>query len=431
MSKKKEELEFVNRHYLRSSKNANEEVNLPDNEYAGTSDPNREIIRRAVYDNPFVEQELVTVINGIKKQETLHKIEVDIEFKDRAARFTGNQKPKDLEPIVLTPTVMELQEEWDFLNLRNSWFAQNPGTFNDRIPRAVVEQAIMTSIDELVPRYNSAILVRGKSRSPYFNITPTYLGYEEIIATATDSKKYVAPRTAITAITNVGDKVAFTVGTGLGANYEIGDYITATGIGNGTGNTATKLNDKIFNQGTYNRKTTENIYITEIQGDVLVSNVDITDESITIGTPVYTNAKLICINASNVVTVLRSIWRMVPEALRNNPNWNFWVHPYILDCFVDVQAQRLGNQLITPLGFTQNDLNILSMKLKRVPEMSPNTIVGIARENALYGVDDITDSNTFNITDLFATTNEELWRLRMSMAHCAVIAKTNEALIVR
>ena len=188
----KKELEYIDRFYLRASKNANEQPSFPDNEYAGTSDPTREIIRRAVYDNTLVSEELVTVVSGIKKQETLHRLDMDFEFRDRNSRFVGYQKEKEFAPIVLAPVVYGIQEEWDFTNLRDTWFAQNPGAFNDRIPREVIEQAVMAFIDENVPNYNDALYLRGKSRTPQFNITPAYLGFEEQIAAATNSKKYIS-----------------------------------------------------------------------------------------------------------------------------------------------------------------------------------------------------------------------------------------------
>jgi len=420
---------YLTRHFQRLTKNANEQIGVTPNNYSGES--NLEVIQRAVYDNQLVKRMLVSVIGGIKKSETVFTYQSSLRLRDREAKFVGGQRPSQFIAIEIEPVVYGLTLEQTFLDLRNSYFKNNPGAANDALPISIVQNAWLQFIDENLPNIIDSLNLKGKTRTPQAVFTPAYLGFEEIVASATNSKKISAPRTPILAITNVGGKVALTVTATLGANYAIGDYITVVGLGDGTGNTATKLNNQIYNESVFDDFTTTNIQIADIDGDILVTNFDITINSVTIGAPVYTNAKMVCINQSNVVATLKSAWMNIPEAIRTSEDFSFWAHPYVIDTFAMSQAERLGNQLISPVGFTSDDMNMMMIKLERLPNMSPNTILGLRRKNAVYGVDDITDSNQYNLIDMSKVTNDLEFRLRMQMATTVKVPLTAEALIVR
>jgi hypothetical protein len=412
------------------SRMANEQVVFPSNAYAGDAD--LQVIRRAVFNTQIIGSGLVTVVPGIKKQRTMHKYKSKIRLGDRTSDFTVTPQAKTLDKIVLTPVVYEFKEVFDYTNLRDTWFAEQvqQGAMNDRIPPEVIAEAVISFIDETMANINDALYLRGKARTPQAGFTAAYTGLEEKIAAAANSKKLTPEFVTFSAVAISGTELQFTLATGGGAKLREGDLITVTGLANGGGgNVATFLNNAIWNEGTYDEDTTQNIMVTSISGDTIKVNVNPTTNSITIGTPVYTNAKIYFINEGNVAPILLKAWRAIPETVKANPDFKMWVHPAIQDAFVASEAGRLGGLYTNTTDLKQ--LSFLGQKLERVQNMSPLNVIGIQSQNALIGVDDVTDSNVLNIVDLFGTTNEYFSRYRMSMATCTEVPLPEQALIVR
>jgi hypothetical protein len=359
----------------------------------------QEVLRYLYVKNRLVAEGLVTQIDGIKLQQTAYKASLELYFGDRTQAFTGDNKDLTITPLERATTLYRMQREFrtDSLLGAGSSFTESyrKGALNDSIMPEQIVQFILDELMEKIPLDNERLYLMGKSRVPSMQFTAAYTGFEDKLISGAN-KKITVPNTAITAITNIGGFLALTVGTGLGATYEVGDLIEVRGLGNGTGNTATFLNSYIYNQKPFVEHTTENLAIQSISGDVLVTNVDITAQSITIGTPVYTSAKVYCLNASNIVEYALKLWTSIPRAVRDRGDANIWMHSYAWDKFQLTQGARLGGD------YTKEQVRmIMDMNVHALSTMSPNTAIVIRPENAEVLYDDVTDETNVIIENQF------------------------------
>lgn len=426
-------------------KNANEQPIVNPNTYAGTSKYITNVARYLAFNNTLVNKNLVTQKSGIGAKDTRFKYTGNTSFVDSASTFSNaNQQEAKFIEYSLRPNYYDVKETWDFVGLRDTFWNEIKH-LNGALQRRFLQDAGMSAMLDAkledIPLMNDALYIKGKTNvigangnAPMSLFGNAYTGFNGTLE-AGNGQKSRSPSVVISAVNISGTFLTITV---AGSSIRKGDYIIVKGLGNGGGGGT--MGDQL--NGREYTKTTDKVSPRDAIGiiaqDVTVSgsnqiietNIKVTDlAGATLGTPVYTNAKLHFVNITNVVDLLSSAWITIPEALREREDFNFWVHPGVKNALALSDADRLGSSYIQydKIKF----LNFIDKNLVSVPNMTPASLIGICQENAEIGVDDALDESSIVMIDTLFTTGDKFQKLVMSMGTCVGVPKTEESIYIR
>jgi len=371
----------------------------------------------------------VTTVDGVKLRETEYDVKVPMYFGDRTNTFDGDGRDLTFSPIQYTTIPVKMMRDIENQDLVGTGLEMSygRGMNNEAYLPAVVRDAILNYLQQRMPLEFEKLHIMGKARAPIFGFTRAYAGFEGELLASSLSKKVTTASTPIVAITNVGGFIAYEVGTGLASNFEVGDLIEARGIGNGTGNAGTKLNSNIYALPVYDPENPENIFITDIDvaNDILITNVNITNNAINIAAPVYTTAKLYYLNNNNIVNYLTNVWQRIPTPVRNSGQAKIWVHDYQWNQFALNQGNRLGFSLTK-----QQEKMLLDMQIVPLTSISPNTVIAVTPENARVVYDEIGEESYIKYRDMEDYNFDKQTRLEVQARINTKIPKPSEAVIL-
>jgi hypothetical protein len=424
-------------------KNANEQVVVNPNTYAGTAKYIKNIIRYLAFNNTLISKNLATQKGGIGAKDTQFKYTGNTAFVDSASAFSNaNQQEARFIEYSLQPNYYDVKEVWDFTTLRNTFLNQikhMDGALQRRFLQDAGMSAMLDAKLEDIPLMNDALYIKGKTNvigangnAPMALFANAYTGFNGTLE-AGNGYKLRSPSVAISGLNISGTYLLITV---AGSSIKKGDYIIVKGIGNGAGNMGTQLNGREYT------KTTDKVSPRDAVGiiaqDVTVSganqiietNIKVVDlVGAVLDTPNFTNARLHFVNTTNVIDFLASAWIAIPEALREREDFNFWVHPGVKNALALSDADRVGSSYIQ--YEKTKFLNFVDKNLVSVPNMTPASLIGICQENAEIGVDDSADESSIVMIDTLFTTGDKFQKLVMSMGTCVGVPKTEESIYIR
>lgn len=363
--------------------------------------------------------DLFTIITGVKGRQILRTMDNVIpEFQDPSCLFNAQDGGITFGEKYLDPVKYEVMLEicWDVL--RTTWEQGNlrPGSANDYVPPANIEDAFLDWVIEKVGIMNEQLYFFGKTgvTEGLVSFTAGYPGLFALLRADATVKKYTTASVAAgatlasTAIT-IGVNPTVTI-TGSTENLRVGDTVTFTGVTGGTVQVGgAPLNGQSFQILSVPTATTFTIAAT------------------TTGTS-YTSATVNFINASNVIAFNTAIYNLIPKTIKNSPDLRVLMSTDLVNQYRLSQAQIATNQQGQYANVPGADfLGIRPIEMERFPA---GTALIYRKGNVFLGIDADGDDTQIRTAFLADATLDEVVRYKMSMKSDVNYIFGNEIMLI-
>jgi len=333
------------------------------------------------------------VIPNIKKRRVLRTIEQDVVFQDAACTFSASGNTTVGERY-LNPVNMSVMYELCYHDLQDSWEADmlNSGANNTNVPTDL-SQFLISRMQEKISNGIEKLIWLGKTGSE-FTFSDSYSGLLSQMDTDSAVKKMTSSvgQLAISGISIASNGIVTVAST---ANLKTGDKVTIVGANAATLCGGTSINGQTFS-------------ITIVSATTFSLGVATT------GTATTSAGFVQFINQSNVIEVLSVMYNSLPDAIKHNPQFSFFVPMHIADAYRLAQssvATGAGSWFSTDKG-----LNFLGKPLAEMPYFRPNTVVATLKSNLYFGTDLLSDMNQVQVVDMRASTADQKVRYRSAFS---------------
>ncbi|MGL4781744.1 MAG: hypothetical protein ACRCXN_13075 [Bacteroidales bacterium] len=387
----------------------------------------QEFLHRLYSSATIIRDGHATLRSGVKFLEKNYKVDVGVKFGDVNDDFTSADTPIDIIPVEYSTVAYSWQNVVNTRSLLGSGFTETygPGVSGEDTLPVKVLQAIMEDLARKVPYYNQLLFFRGKTHAPMYDFTPEYKGAEQIIFESSASKKLKVPNVPILGITNAEGFIAYQVDTSDFNKFEIGDALEARGIVDSGGNVGAKLNSQVYNVLPYSDERTTHIFIEEKTApDLLVTNIPIAANGISIGSPDLTNAKAFYLNTENVANQLLAIYRITPDYLIEN-GFRLYMHGSTYRQFDISQGIRLGGDLAKQVEKVLKAIPIVQQN-----SSSPLVVFGSTPDNFVIDADDMSEESNLFVNDLRPKTGARKTQFELAMKTGVTFPKPEETIIL-
>jgi len=367
-----------------------------------------------------VKRGLLTVINDVKSRKVILDVDDDVVLQDPSGIFADQGTTALQNESYLDPVVYEFmkQEQWD--KLVQSWEAQSlkPGAFMDY-------EGIVDLSDFMVQRYLTKIQIAnerlywlGKSATKEAAFTAGFTGLLPSISAASGVYKVglgkPATSMAATAIDATG-----VVTVSSTATLADGDVVTITEV-TGTSKDTTNGGSGIAIQG-------QSYFIQIVSATTfkLVRNYnEINTRKAAIFSGTSTAATVSYINASNVLSVLTSVYSQLDPADRSQDDFNLQIPLHVGYAYAQAQADKAVNVLN---AFTDSKkMDYLGVPLQLMNHWQANTILGARASNLFLGVDLLGDESELSTVYMKPYTNDNVVRMKARMKAAVNFKFANE-----
>jgi len=367
-----------------------------------------------------VKRGLLTVINDVKSRKVILDVDDDVVLQDPSGIFADQGTTAQQNESYLDPVVYEFmkQEQWD--KLIQSWEAQSlkPGAFMDY-------EGIVDLSDFMVQRYLTKIQIAnerlywlGKSATKEAAFTAGFTGLLPSISAASGVYKVglAKPATsmAATAIDATGSVTVSSTAT-----LADGDVVTITAV-TGTSKDTTNAGTGIAVQG-----QSYFIQVTSATTFKLVRNYnEINTRKAATFSGTATAATVSYINASNVLSVLTSVYSQLDPADRSQDDFNLQIPLHVGYAYAQAQADKAVNVLN---AFTDSKkMDYLGVPLQLMNHWQANTILGARASNLFLGVDLLGDESELSTVYMKPYTNDNVVRMKARMKAAVNFKFANE-----
>jgi len=320
----------------------------------------------------------------------------------------------------LDPVVYEFmkQEQWD--KLVQSWEAQRlkPGAFMDY-------EGVVDLSDFMVQRYLTKIQIAnerlywlGKSATTEAAFTAGFTGLLPSISAATGVYKVGLSKPATSmAATEIDATGLVTVADT--STLADGDVVTITVV-TGSSKDTTHSTSGISIQG-----QSYFIQIASATSFKLVRNYnDINTRDAATFSGTSTAATVSYINASNVLSVLTSVYSQLDPADRSQDDFNLQIPLHVGYAYAQAQANKAVNVLN---AFTDpKKMDYLGVPLQLMNHWQANTILGARSSNLFLGVDLLGDESQLSTVYMQPYTNDNVVRMKARMKAAVNFKFANE-----
>lgn len=367
-----------------------------------------------------VKRGLLTVINDVKSRKVILDVDDDVVLQDPSGIFADQGTTALQNESYLDPVVYEFmkQEQWD--KLVQSWEAQSlkPGAFMDY-------EGIVDLSDFMVQRYLTKIQIAnerlywlGKSATKEAAFTAGFTGLLPSISAASGVYKVglgkPATSMAATAIDATG-----VVTVSSTATLADGDVVTITAV-TGTSKDTTNGGSGIAIQG-------QSYFIQIVSATTfkLVRNYnEINTRKAATFSGTSTAATVSYINASNVLSVLTSVYSQLDPADRSQDDFNLQIPLHVGYAYAQAQADKAVNVLN---AFTDSKkMDYLGVPLQLMNHWQANTILGARASNLFLGVDLLGDESELSTVYMKPYTNDNVVRMKARMKAAVNFKFANE-----
>jgi hypothetical protein len=367
-----------------------------------------------------VKRGLLTVINDVKSRKVILDVDDDVVLQDPSGIFADQGTTALQNESYLDPVVYEFmkQEQWD--KLVQSWEAQSlkPGAFMDY-------EGIVDLSDFMVQRYLTKIQIAnerlywlGKSATKEAAFTAGFTGLLPSISSASGVYKVglgkPATSMAATAIDATG-----VVTVSSTATLADGDVVTITAV-TGTSKDTTNGGSGIAVQG-------QSYFIQIVSATTfkLVRNYnEINTRKAATFSGTATAATVSYINASNVLSVLTSVYSQLDPADRSQDDFNLQIPLHVGYAYAQAQADKAVNVLN---AFTDSKkMDYLGVPLQLMNHWQANTILGARASNLFLGVDLLGDESELSTVYMKPYTNDNVVRMKARMKAAVNFKFANE-----
>lgn len=367
-----------------------------------------------------VKRGLLTVINDVKSRKVILDVDDDVVLQDPSGLFNDQGTTALQNESYLDPVVYEFmkQEQWD--KLVQSWEAQSlkPGAFLDY-------EGVVDLSDFMVQRYLTKIQIAnerlywlGKSATKEAAFTASFTGLLPSIAAASGVYKVglgkSATSMAATAIDATGVVTVSDTST-----LSDGDVVTITAV-TGTSKDTTNGAPGIAVQG-----QSYFIQIVNATSFKLARNYnEINTRKAATFSGTSTAATVNYINASNVLSVLSSVYSQLDPADRSQEDFNLQIPLHVGYAYAQAQANKATNVLN---AFSDpKKMDYLGVPLQLMNHWQANTILGARSSNLFLGVDLLGDASELSTVYMKPYTNDDVVRMKARMKAAVNFKFANE-----
>jgi hypothetical protein len=367
-----------------------------------------------------VKRGLLTVINDVKSRKVILDVDDDVVLQDPSGIFADQGTTALQNESYLDPVVYEFmkQEQWD--KLVQSWEAQSlqPGAFMDY-------EGVVDLSDFMVQRYLTKIQIAnerlywlGKSATKEAAFTAGFTGLLPSISAASGVYKVGLSKPATSTEASAIDATGL-VTIADTSTLSDGDVVTITNI-TGTSKDTTNGTPGISLQG-----QSYFIQIASATSFKLVRNYnEINTRKAATFTGTSTDATVSYINASNVLSVLSSVYSQLDPADRSQDDFNLQIPLHVGYAYAQAQANKAVNVLN---AFTDSkQMDYLGMPLQLMNHWQANTILGARASNLFLGVDLLGDESELSTVYMKPYTNDNVVRMKARMKAAVNFKFANE-----
>jgi hypothetical protein len=367
-----------------------------------------------------VKRGLLTVINDVKSRKVILDVDDDVVLQDPSGIFSDQGTTALQNESYLDPVVYEFmkQEQWD--KLVQSWEAQSlqPGAFMDY-------EGVVDLSDFMVQRYLTKIQIAnerlywlGKSATKEEAFTAGFTGLLPSISAASGVYKVGLSKPATSIEASAIDATGL-VTVADTSTLSDGDVVTITNI---TGTSKDTTN------GTPGISLTGQSYFIQIASATsfkLVRNYnEINTRKAATFAGTSTDATVSYINASNVLSVLSSVYSQLDPADRSQDDFNLQIPLHVGYAYAQAQANKAVNVLN---AFTDSkQMDYLGMPLQLMNHWQANTILGARASNLFLGVDLLGDESELSTVYMKPYTNDNVVRMKARMKAAVNFKFANE-----
>jgi len=367
-----------------------------------------------------VKRGLLTVINDVKSRKVILDVDDDVVLQDPSGIFADQGTTALQNESYLDPVVYEFmkQEQWD--KLVQSWEAQSlqPGAFMDY-------EGVVDLSDFMVQRYLTKIQIAnerlywlGKSATKEAAFTAGFTGLLPSISAASGVYKVGLGKPATSTEASAIDATGL-VTIADTSTLSDGDVVTITNV-TGTSKDTTNGTPGISLQG-----QSYFIQIASATSFKLVRNYnEINTRKAATFTGTSTDATVSYINASNVLSVLSSVYSQLDPADRSQDDFNLQIPLHVGYAYAQAQANKAVNVLN---AFTDSkQMDYLGMPLQLMNHWQANTILGARASNLFLGVDLLGDESELSTVYMKPYTNDNVVRMKARMKAAVNFKFANE-----
>jgi hypothetical protein len=367
-----------------------------------------------------VKRGLLTVINDVKSRKVILDVDDDVVLQDPSGIFADQGTTALQNESYLDPVVYEFmkQEQWD--KLVQSWEAQSlqPGAFMDY-------EGVVDLSDFMVQRYLTKIQIAnerlywlGKSATKEAAFTAGFTGLLPSISAASGVYKVGLGKPATSIEASVIDATGLVTVSDT-STLSDGDVVTITNV-TGTSKDTTNGTPGISLQG-----QSYFIQIASATSFKLVRNYnEINTRKAATFTGTSTDATVSYINASNVLSVLSSVYSQLDPADRSQDDFNLQIPLHVGYAYAQAQANKAVNVLN---AFTDSkQMDYLGMPLQLMNHWQANTILGARASNLFLGVDLLGDESELSTVYMKPYTNDNVVRMKARMKAAVNFKFANE-----
>jgi len=367
-----------------------------------------------------VKRGLLTVINDVKSRKVILDVDDDVVLQDPSGIFADQGTTALQNESYLDPVVYEFmkQEQWD--KLVQSWEAQSlqPGAFMDY-------EGVVDLSDFMVQRYLTKIQIAnerlywlGKSATKEAAFTAGFTGLLPSIAAASGVYKVGLSKPATSIDASAIDATGL-VTVADTSTLSDGDVVTITNV---TGTSKDTTN------GAPGISLTGQSYFIQIASATsfkLIRNYnEINTRKAATFTGTSTDATVSYINASNVLSVLSSVYSQLDPADRSQDDFNLQIPLHVGYAYAQAQANKAVNVLN---AFTDSkQMDYLGMPLQLMNHWQANTILGARASNLFLGVDLLGDESELSTVYMKPYTNDNVVRMKARMKAAVNFKFANE-----
>ena len=367
-----------------------------------------------------VKRGLLTVINDVKSRKVILDVDDDVVLQDPSGIFADQGTTALQNESYLDPVVYEFmkQEQWD--KLVQSWEAQSlkPGAFMDY-------EGVVDLSDFMVQRYLTKIQIAnerlywlGKSATKEAAFTAGFTGLLPSIAAASGVYKVGLGKPATSMAATAIDATGL-VTVADTSSLADGDVVTITAV-TGTSKDTTDTTAGVSIQG-----QSYFIQVASATSFKLVRNYnDINTRLAATFTGTSTAATISYINASNVLSVLTSVYSQLDPADRSQDDFNLQIPLHVGYAYAQAQANKAVNVLN---AFTDpKKMDYLGVPLQLMNHWQANTILGARSSNLFLGVDLLGDESQLSTVYMQPYTNDNVVRMKARMKAAVNFKFANE-----
>ena len=368
-----------------------------------------------------VKRGLLTVIDNVKARKIILDVDDSVVLQNPSGTFSDQGTTALQTESYLDPVVFEFMKQEQYDNLKNSWETSGikPGSFNDYSAPVDLAEFMIQRYLAKIKIANERLYWLGKGNVKECTFSAAFTGLLPSIAASAGAYKVSLASTAALSGTLTVTSISAAGLVTLSATQTVlqnGDVVT---ISNVTGSIVDNKYGAIAGQSYVINNVTSTTFV------LAMNYNDIATEFVPAAfTNTSTGATISFINASNVISVLQSVYSQIGYAVRTQDDFKILIPLHVANAYKQAQA----NKALNVLGaFTQDkELEYLGQILEPMNYWLGNTILAGRTSNLFLGVDLLGDTSELTTVYLKPYTGDDVVRMKARMKAAVCFKFANE-----